>query len=605
MASETFSPQGFLLPDWSAPENWSGGAVPLAGVTAVVVGIDAFVDPQTTLSGNIVLEGGAALIGNGGGYSFTAGSVLQADDFNALDANGAIVNQGVIAVSGADASLSIVVQAGGGIAQLYGLAEPSFENAGRVAVSGGGTLEIDGTEFSNTGTVFVDDGALAVDGGWVDGGQGALVPGGEIEFSRGGYATFSDGVIDQSFVFDGPGTLVLGDAADTRDDAVAGFGYRDEILVSSLAAADSLIDGGLTFTTPLLQGYRLAAQAVSGGAEIYLAYDETAPPCFARGTRILTPSGYVPVERLQPGDNVATIGGGVRPVRWVGWRTIDLQTHSRPAAVWPVCITANAFEAGRPARDVFLSPDHAVFLRGALVPVKLLVNSATIRREKTCLAVTYFHVELDRHDVLIAENIGLETYLDTGNRGMFENGAGEPWASPVFGRGKQFDSRAYAELCLSGPNLREIREQIFKRTLALGYRQKTLQDISLIVDGRTIPRGFGVPSLPCFRLEPGHSGIVTIHSAAFVPAEFSGGTAFEDDWRSLGVAIRRIKLGLKSVAVREIARAGFYPRGEQDVADWTNGDGEISVPPDTAVIGLNISALPKVWQPPLGALSRE
>jgi hypothetical protein len=98
---------------------------------------------------------------------------------------------------------------------------------------------------------------------------------------------------------------------------------------------------------------------------------------------------------------------------------------------------------------------------------------------------------------------------------------------------------------------------------------------------------------------------VTIHSAAFVPAELSGGAAFEDDWRSLGVAIRRIKLGLKSVPVRDIARSGFYPRGEHDIADWTNGNGEISVASDTTIIGLNVSALPKVWQPPLGALSRE
>jgi hypothetical protein len=605
MASDTFSPQGHLLPDWSAAENWSGTAVPGAGTTAIVNAIDAYIDPQTTLSASIILEGGAALIGDGGGYSFTPGSSLQADDFNALDANGAIVNQGVIAVAGADATLSIVVQAGSGIAQLYGLAEPSFENAGSVAVTGGATLEIDGTELSNTGTVFLDDGALLVDGGWVDGGQGALVPGGEIELSKGGYASFSDGVIDQSFVFNGPGTIALGDPADTKDDAIAGFGYRDEILVGSMAQAKSLIAGGLTFTTPFLEGYTLAAQAVNGGAEIFLAYDESAPPCFARGTRILTQSGYVPVEQLQPGDSVATIGGGLRAVRWVGWRTVDLQTHTRRAAVWPVCITANALADGRPARDVFLSPDHAVFLHGQLVPVKLLVNSATIRRDKNCLAVTYFHIELDRHDVVIAENIGLETYLDTGNRHMFENATGKPWATPVFGRGKQFDSRAYAELCLSGSRLRAIRDEIFQRTLALGYRQKTMQDISLIVDGRTISRGFGVPSLPCFRLEPGHSGIVTIHSSAFVPAELSGGAAFEDDWRSLGVAIRRIKLGLKSVRVRDIARSGFHPRGEHDVADWTNGDGEISVASDTTVIGLNISALPKMWQAPLGAPSRE
>jgi hypothetical protein len=605
MASETFSPQGYLLPDWGAAGNWTGDAVPGAGTTALVDAHDAYIDPQTTLLANITLEGGAGLIGNDGGYEIGAAGTVLAEDLNTLNASGAIVNQGVVAVSGAGAALSVVVEAGSQIAQGYGLAEPSFENAGTVMVSGGGTLDITGTEFSNTGTVIVNDGVLDVSGGWVDGGQGALIPGGAFEILRGGEASFSDGVIDQSFDFFGPGTIVLGDPRDSTADAVAGFGYRDEILTSSVAAAETLINGGLDFTTPLPAGYTLAVSAVAGGAEIYAAYDETAPPCFARGTRILTPSGYINVENLKPGDNVATVAGGVRAVRWMGRRTIDLQTHNRPNAVWPICITANALEDGVPVRDLFLSPDHALLLRGKLVPVKLLVNGATIRRDKAWLAVTYYHIELDRHDVVIAENLGAETYIDTGNRGMFESTSGSPWANPVFGRGKQWDSAAYAELCLSGPILRDIRSQIYNRMLAMGYLLKVSHDVSLLVDGQVIPRGFGVTSFPCFQLKPGHSGIVTIRSASFVPAELSGGATFEDDWRSLGVAIRRIKLGLKSVRAAEIARSGFYPRGAHDIADWTDGNGVISVASDTTVIGLNISALPRVWQAPIGALSRE
>jgi hypothetical protein len=34
--------------------------------------------------------------------------------------------------------------------------------------------------------------------------------------------------------------------------------------------------------------------------------------------------------------------------------------------------------------------------------------------------VTYYHVELGRHDVLLAEGLPAETYLDTGNGTMFE-----------------------------------------------------------------------------------------------------------------------------------------------------------------------------------------
>jgi collagen type I/II/III/V/XI/XXIV/XXVII alpha len=36
-------------------------------------------------------------------------------------------------------------------------------------------------------------------------------------------------------------------------------------------------------------------------------------------------------------------------------------------------------------------------------------------------AVTYFHVELPRHDVLLAEGLAAESYLDTGNRSVFAN----------------------------------------------------------------------------------------------------------------------------------------------------------------------------------------
>jgi hypothetical protein len=603
MASETFSPQGYLRPDWSAPGNWSGGAVPGAGTEALVNGIDVWIDPQTKISANIVLEGGAALIGNGGGFSLTAESSVQADDQDALYANGAIINSGAINVEGPGAALNIVVQAGQEIAGLYGLAVPSFENTGSVAVAGGATINISGTELSNTGTMFVNDGALIVNGGWVDGGQGALIPGGEIEISAGGYAAFSDGVIDQNFVFNGPGTLAFGDPGDVSADAIAGFGYRDDIITGSVEQAESLLADGLTITTALPDFYTLAVQPIAGGAEIYLREANT-PPCFARGTRILTPGGYAPVEQLEPGALVVTASGGVRAVQWVGWRTVDLATHRRPEAVRPICVLRDAVADGFPSRDVRLSPDHGLYLDGQLVPAKLLTNAATIIRDLNCQAVTYYHIELDRHDILLADNLPVESYIDTGNRQAFENSDGTPWASPVFGRGRQWDSGAYADLCISGPRLRGIRQNLLRRVEARGYLHKTMPDIYLMVDGVRIERDFGPASLPCFRLNTAHSGIISIRSASFIPAELSPGSETgDDDWRELGVAIRRIKLDLHSVAAPEIAESGFYPRASKDIADWTNGNGVVRVPRQTALLGLNISALPKGWQAPLGALN--
>jgi hypothetical protein len=597
MASETFSPSGDLRPDWSAAANWSAGsggigAVPGAGTQAVINGIDAWIDPETTLSAVITLEGGAGLIGNDAGFSFTPSATLYADDRNALFGNGAIVNDGTIEI--VSGSLTVVVQAGNAIARSYGLLESNFENLNNIAISGG-TLAIEGSEFSNPGTVFVGTaGVLSVNGGWVDGGQGAAPPGGLIDLSGGGLAQFGDGVTDQDFVFTGPGTIAFDDPADVRAIEITDFGYRDEIIAPSVQQAETLLADALTFTTALPPAETLAIVSFAGGAEIIAAANHDVPPCFARGTRILTPSGYAPVETLRLGDFVVTVTGKPRPVRWAGWRSIDLADHRRPEAVYPIRIKAGAISDHVPARDVRLSPDHALLFGGQLVPVKYLVNNATILRERGCLAVTYFHLELDRHDVILAENLGAETYLDTGNRDIFTHSGGTAWRSHAFGRGKQWNKDAYAPLCTSGPILRAVRQSLFDRLSAQGYRHRIMPDVNLFAGGRKIPRSFGMAWLPCFRL-PAHSGEITIRSATFGPAEMALGPDDDEDWRELGIGLRRIRIDSRIHAPATIAAAGFHDRASGDSIDWTNGNATITVPRETRVIGLNILALPKAW----------
>jgi hypothetical protein len=47
--------------------------------------------------------------------------------------------------------------------------------------------------------------------------------------------------------------------------------------------------------------------------------------------------------------------------------------------------------------------------------VRYLCNGATIRQESVAV-VEYYHVELDAHDIMLAEGLPAESYLDTGNR---------------------------------------------------------------------------------------------------------------------------------------------------------------------------------------------
>lgn len=147
-------------------------------------------------------------------------------------------------------------------------------------------------------------------------------------------------------------------------------------------------------------------------------------PCFLAGTRIMTSRGEVPVEALRAGDLVVTLGlqgQWLRPVRWIGRRSVDCRRHPRPAAVLPVRILAGALGPGEPHRDLLVSPDHALYLGGALVPAEALVDGVHILRERAARRVQYFHVELDAHDVILAEGAAAESWLDCGNRAQFEN----------------------------------------------------------------------------------------------------------------------------------------------------------------------------------------
>jgi hypothetical protein len=580
--------------------------LPSAGSITVLQSATISLDPGATLGAPLELDGTTTLEDNGGGFVIGSIASALALGTDALYADGAIVNQGAIGVAN---NLTIIVD--NGPTTPYGLLEPSFENLGAVAIGPNGTLNITGTEFSNQGNVDIDGGTLIVSGGGVDGGQVTLSPtasspaltslalallgdavgplpslstaqsipqDGTIGITNHGTAWFGGAVSNQAIYFAGDGTVYFGDPGQISNVTINNFSAGDTIVTDNPADAQALLNA-LTFT---------GATAAITAPDLIL---EAVAPCFARGTRLLTPLGYVPVETLKPGDPIVTAKGDTRPVRWVGHCIVDLCAHSRPAAVQPIKFTQGSLAPGLPAQTLRLSPDHGLYLRNALVPAKLLANGATIIRETNATAITYYHVELDRHDLLLAEGVAVESYLDTGNRSAFTRASG----SPVFGRSKNWDHAAYAPLCLNGPILRDIRQDIRIRTADLGYRRRTLTDVTLLADGQRITRTHGEAAQPIFHFPTPFTGQITIQSPRFIPAELSLGQHDEDDNRVLGIAISRINLGSRLVAARQIARAGFYPRAAQDRADWTDGNGVIEVPEPIAALALNIAALPLGW----------
>jgi hypothetical protein len=78
------------------------------------------------------------------------------------------------------------------------------------------------------------------------------------------------------------------------------------------------------------------------------------------------------------------------------------------------------------------------------------------------VAVSYVHIELARHDVIFAEGVPAETFLDTGHRGVFDNDASQVVAHPVVMQQRR-DAGSCAPLCLGGAGLEAIRQRLAAR----------------------------------------------------------------------------------------------------------------------------------------------
>ncbi len=89
--------------------------------------------------------------------------------------------------------------------------------------------------------------------------------------------------------------------------------------------------------------------------------------------------------------------------------------------ILPVCIRAGALDENVPRRDLWISPHHAMYLDGVLIEAKDLVNGVSIVQAERVEKVEYFHVELETHDVIVAEGALSESYIDDDNRGLFHN----------------------------------------------------------------------------------------------------------------------------------------------------------------------------------------
>jgi hypothetical protein len=314
--------------------------------------------------------------------------------------------------------------------------------------------------------------------------------------------------------------------------------------------------------------------------------------CYCRGSRILTYVGDVAVEDLAVGDLVVTASGDFLPVKWLGHRALDCRRHPDPRGVWPVRVSAGAFGEQNPTDDLWLSPGHCVAAEGVLMPIRVLINGRTIAQIETD-QVEYWHVELERHDILLANGLPAESYLDTGNRTAFVNGGDFLDLHP------DFEPKEVTETCLpqvkKGPEVERTKAKLLARAKLAGHVVTSDPDLHILADGHRIaPVRIGKRRFVFF--VPEGARAATLASRTFIPAHVKPDSA---DTRTLGACVKRLQIDDRDVALDDpaLTAEGWNPlerRRGRDDQRWTRGRSPL--PPGVRRVVLDIAHEGSYWR---------
>jgi antigen 43 len=461
--------------------------------------------PNTPNHNSITVSSGFTLTSAGGVETLTNGTTSTTYTPNLGDT--------ISVLSGGTIS-NISVGSGGSVTALTGSTE-----AGTVVFGGGVISAQPGS--TETGTVVSSGGILDVtSSGSITTSGITVFAGAEIEFAYvTGSAAKSPTTVTSSVLAGGNETLTVTNGARSQSITISGT------------------------PTASYQVFGTGNNAKSGVVF-------TAATCYGDGTEILTDRGAVAIEAIHPGDKVVVRRDGqdgLEPVTWVGSSTIDLRRHAHPELVAPIRIKASALAENTPVRDLVVSPEHCLILAGRCVPAKLLVNGGSIAREYRADAFQYYHLELEKHGILIAEGAEAESYLDTGNRASFDDADMPRMLHPAFevnATSGRWHTDACAPLASVEDEVAPIWQQLADRSTSLGYVVPVPvmvegPDLHIVADGQRIQPVSDRDSRYVFAVPAGVKS-VSLVSRFCIPADkmVSG----LRDTRRLGVSVNWIAI---------------------------------------------------------------
>jgi len=545
-------------------------------------------------SGSTLINGGAqyvqsgtavnTVVSSGGRQEVRIGGVASGSTVfsggQTLVAAGGILSGGTIGQGG------LLSAASGGV---YG---------GHISAAGivsGGTVQSEGileivSGGTTTGPMVASGGSLQIDPGGKLAGLATLSPGasatldgnagGTINLGGSGYARLTlTGTTSPTSIISG----FNGDSPTASDQIVLRDVPKSEILGVNFPD-DNTIEFVLT-------GDRVLRMNVPGAGKKPARYDLSNGPgnstifsvCFLAGTLIRTPDGERAVETIRPGDLVYVYHNGRQEVQRVAWAGQHCVTCTESAGFeptrYPVRISAGAFGEGMPYKDLLLTPEHCLFIDGALVPARMLVNGRSIIHDTSLKTYTYHHIETQSHAVVMADGLLCETYLDTGNRdGLVVSTGSEARASAAGIEGA--GGTMAAPLNVSRDFVEPIWSRLARRVgveLSGQMQNDVLPCIHLRTEAGDVLHPVRVNEGGCHVFHvPAESAVVHICSPAARPSEAIG--PFVDDRRLLGVLVGAMTLyapdGTSSIDVcRFLQHARGWHDANEPAQRWTNGCG--------------------------------
>lgn len=480
--SETLTWDG-VTGDFNTASNWTPSVEPQSGDTAIIDSGTAELASGTNPADGVTLELNGTIAQSGTTFAelLTQGTnVVFGNDFrivqSELNSAGELATSGTTTFEGTLAVGSSIASSTGTI-EFFAIGVDSYDdgsingdfvNTGLIAVGPGGVLLVsnlepespyspgsgskEGPDVSPTGggAVEFNAGTLVLDGGLLATTPSLPIESGVIYLENSGTALISNAVASAYVDFlDGTDTLDVLQAPGFITDysmqaSIVNFQPGDKLVLDLGGDSTAETIGSVSFDSlsQILWVYDPSGNLIDDlnvlGSYAPNAFDFVNTPgtgtvdafgtislvsCFTAGTRIGTPGGEAAVEHLRIGDAIVTASGRARPIRWIGRRSYAGRFTRGNRHVLPVLIRAGALADGVPRRDLYVSPNHAMYVDGALIPAIELVNGVSIVQLETVDRVEYFHIELETHDVILADGAPAETFIDDASRGMFHNAA--------------------------------------------------------------------------------------------------------------------------------------------------------------------------------------